>query len=156
MRYSYNEITGAPEIWDDGLGDYRAMSPAEAEKHRLHKTAESQKPVMPQYVQPVQKPKAPQASGDDRAAWFAVAMNAAANLEDAACCLRDPDAKASAIGAAEHVREKCNAMWADRTLTAEDHTLQLCQGAAVKTLLSLGYKWNGGEYWEPPIGERKT
>jgi hypothetical protein len=47
----------------------------------------------------------------DRAAWFAVAMNAAASLEDAANCLRDQDAKASALGAAKHVRAKCNAMW---------------------------------------------
>lgn len=47
----------------------------------------------------------------ERAEWWAVAMNAAASLESAASCLRDPDAKKSALGACEHVRQKCNRMW---------------------------------------------
>lgn len=48
---------------------------------------------------------------DERSAWFALAMNSAAYIEDAAACLRDGDAKRSAAGAAKHVREKCNALW---------------------------------------------
>lgn len=40
-------------------------------------------------------------------AWWALAMGAAASLEDAANCLRDPDAKRAALGAAEHVRNAC-------------------------------------------------
>ena len=48
---------------------------------------------------------------DERAAWFALAMNAAAYIEDAANCLRDSDAKQSANGAVNHVREQCNALW---------------------------------------------
>lgn len=46
-----------------------------------------------------------------RAEWFALAMNAAASLEDAANCLRDTEAKAAALGAAKHIREKCDALW---------------------------------------------
>ncbi|MGW8422959.1 hypothetical protein [Comamonas sp. HJ-2] len=51
------------------------------------------------------------ATEDERAAWFALAMNAAAYIEDAVVCLRDGDAKRAATGAAKHVREKCNALW---------------------------------------------
>lgn len=55
------------------------------------------------------------AESDERAAWFALAMNAAADLEDAANCLRDSDAKAAALGAAKHVRISCNALWDAQT-----------------------------------------
>ena len=48
---------------------------------------------------------------EDRAAWFALAMGAAASLEDAANCLRDKDAQKAAMGAATHVRESCNRLW---------------------------------------------
>lgn len=46
-----------------------------------------------------------------RSAWWAIAMGAAASLEDASHCLRDTDAKAAAIGAAAHVRKQCHALW---------------------------------------------
>ena len=48
---------------------------------------------------------------EDRSAWFALAMGAAASLEDAANCLRDNDAQKAAMGAATHVRESCNKLW---------------------------------------------
>ena len=44
------------------------------------------------------------------AGWFALLMGAAASLEDAANCLRDPDAKKAAEGAAKHYRAAANAM----------------------------------------------
>lgn len=37
MRTRWNEDGTAAEIWDEGLGDWRAMSEAEAEQHRIHK-----------------------------------------------------------------------------------------------------------------------
>ncbi len=51
------------------------------------------------------------AERERNAGWFALVMNAAAALEDAANCLRDPDAKRAAEGAAKHYREAANAMW---------------------------------------------
>jgi hypothetical protein len=41
----------------------------------------------------------------DASAWWAMVMGAAASIEDAANCLRDPDAKKQAEGAAKHYRE---------------------------------------------------
>jgi hypothetical protein len=46
----------------------------------------------------------------DPSAWWALAMCAAAYLEDAANCLRDEDAKRAALGAAKHVRDRCAAL----------------------------------------------
>lgn len=48
------------------------------------------------------------------AAWFSIAMNAAAEIEDAEKCLRDQDAKQSAKHAAEYYREQANALWKER------------------------------------------
>jgi len=45
------------------------------------------------------------------AGWFALVMGAAASLEDAENCLRDPDARRAAKGAAKHYRKAANAMW---------------------------------------------
>lgn len=42
----------------------------------------------------------------ERAAWSAITIEAAAYIEDAANCLRDPDAKRAAKGAAEFVRKR--------------------------------------------------
>ena len=53
------------------------------------------------------------AKNECNAGWFALVMNAAAELEDAANCLRDPDAKRSAEGAAKHYRTAANAMWVE-------------------------------------------
>lgn len=39
MRYRHNELSGQPEVWDDGLRDYRAMSDAEQAQHRIHQLA---------------------------------------------------------------------------------------------------------------------
>lgn len=45
------------------------------------------------------------------ARWFALAMNAASYLEDAANCLRDAEARGAALGAAEHVRKRCHELF---------------------------------------------
>lgn len=42
--------------------------------------------------------------------WWALVMGAAAALEDAAHCLRDPDAKRAAEGAAAHYRTEARAL----------------------------------------------
>lgn len=42
------------------------------------------------------------------ASWFSLVMNAAAELEDAAISLRDPDAKRSATSGADYYRRKAN------------------------------------------------
>jgi hypothetical protein len=39
VRYRYNDW-GQPEVFDDGLGAYRAMSSAEAAQHRIHQLAQ--------------------------------------------------------------------------------------------------------------------
>ena len=44
------------------------------------------------------------------AEWWALVMGAAAALEDAANCLRDPDAKKAAEGAAKHYRAEAKAL----------------------------------------------
>ena len=45
-------------------------------------------------------------------AWWALVMGAAASIEDAANCLRDPDAKKQADGAAKHYREAAQKLMA--------------------------------------------
>ena len=45
-------------------------------------------------------------------AWWALVMGAAASIEDAENCLRDPDAKRQAEGAAKHYREAAKKLWA--------------------------------------------
>lgn len=81
------------------------------------------------------------AERERNAGWFALVMNAAADLEDAANCLRDKDAKQAAQGAAKHYRERANAMSNDIELDAWK-----CNGC------------NGdGWYWqEHQVAERKT
>jgi len=44
-------------------------------------------------------------------AWFALVMNAAAELEDASHCLRDEDAKRVANSGAKHYRDAANALY---------------------------------------------
>jgi hypothetical protein len=44
-------------------------------------------------------------------AWFALVMNAAAELEDASHCLRDEDAKRVAISGAKHYRDAAKALY---------------------------------------------
>ncbi|MDF0506531.1 hypothetical protein POK33_37900 [Burkholderia cenocepacia] len=51
---------------------------------------------------------------DERAAWFSIAMNAAASLEDAANWLTDPDSKRSTLRAAVFARKRANALWKAR------------------------------------------
>jgi hypothetical protein len=48
----------------------------------------------------------------DASAWWALVMGAAASIEDAANCLRDPDAKKQADGAAKHYREAAQKLMA--------------------------------------------
>jgi hypothetical protein len=54
---------------------------------------------------PVQEPVA------NASAWFALVMNAAAELEDASHCLRDEDAKRVAISGAKHYRDAAKALY---------------------------------------------
>ena len=44
------------------------------------------------------------------AAWFSLVMNAAAEIEDAANCLQDSEAKRVAHNAAKHYRDAANAL----------------------------------------------
>ena len=44
-------------------------------------------------------------------AWFALVMNAAAELEDASHCLRDEDAKQVAIRGAKYYREQAHTLY---------------------------------------------
>lgn len=55
-------------------------------------------------------PQQAEQPGVREAHWWALVMGAAASLEDAANCLRDPDAKRAAEGAARHYREKAKAL----------------------------------------------
>jgi hypothetical protein len=48
----------------------------------------------------------------EASAWLALVMGAAASIEDAANCLRDPDAKKQADGAAKHYREAAQKLMA--------------------------------------------
>ena len=43
--------------------------------------------------------------------WFALVMNAAAELEDASHCLRDADAKLVAVSGAKHYRDAAKALY---------------------------------------------
>ncbi|MCA7962540.1 hypothetical protein LGM54_06180 [Burkholderia cenocepacia] len=53
-------------------------------------------------------------------AWFSVAMNAAASLEDAANWLTDPDSKRAAEGAAAFARTRANELWASASEKAAE------------------------------------
>lgn len=57
------------------------------------------------------------ALADSSSAWWALVMGAAASIEDAANCLRDPDAKKQAEGAAKHYREAAQKLWAAAGVT---------------------------------------
>lgn len=61
---------------------------------------------------------------DERAAWFAVVMEAAAALENVSYCTRDEDAKHQVIGAATYARERAKVLLAaqsgQRAGVAED------------------------------------
>lgn len=64
---------------------------------------------------------APPAAGvpSDASAWWALVMGAAASIEDVANCLRDPDAKKQADGAAKHYREAAQKLFATPGAPAE-------------------------------------
>lgn len=66
-----------------------------------------------------QQPKQDNLDVPDWVSGFSMAMNAAAYLEDASHCLRDADAKADAIGAAKHIRDWCNQLWAREQIIAQ-------------------------------------
>jgi hypothetical protein len=51
---------------------------------------------------------------EQSSAWFALVMGAAASIEDASHCLRDPEAKRAADGAAKHYRDAANALWSTK------------------------------------------
>ena len=52
-------------------------------------------------------------------AWFALVMNAAAEIEDASNCLQDADAKRVATSAAKHYRNAANALYTRSQPTAQ-------------------------------------
>jgi len=65
--------------------------------------------IEPLYTTP---PAAPvQEPVSNASAWFALVMNAAAELEDASHCLRDEDAKRVAISGAKHYRDAAKALY---------------------------------------------
>lgn len=85
-------------------------------------------------------------SGDERAAWFAALMEAGAALENASYSIGDADAERAALGAAKHVRERANALWAaqsgqrargtpEQILTERKLTCEAIEGA-----IAFGYQ----------------
>lgn len=56
---------------------------------------------------------------NDTPSWWALVQGAAAALEDAAACMRDPDAKKAALGAAAHYRKQSATLQSAQALTAE-------------------------------------
>ena len=85
-------------------------------------------PQWPTYTEPEKYPKctcgydqaitaikaALEAKGEpvaNSSAWFALVMNAAAELEDASHCLRDEDAKQVAIRGAKYYREQAHTLY---------------------------------------------
>jgi hypothetical protein len=87
----------------------------------------------------------------ERASWFALAMNAAANIEDASACLHDEDAKRAAVGAAKHVREKCNAMWnaAPQAQAGARDALAASLSQAARDVLAERKRQVSAEGWSP-------
>lgn len=57
-------------------------------------------------TQPAASPEQAEATNDREAYWFALVQGAASEIENAANCLQDPDAKRVAISGAEHYRAK--------------------------------------------------
>jgi len=57
-------------------------------------------------TQPTASPEQAEATNDREAHWFALVQGAASEIENAANCLQDPDAKRVAISGAEHYRAK--------------------------------------------------
>lgn len=57
---------------------------------------------------------------DDLAAWFSLADGAAAEIEQAAISITDPDAKRVATNAADYVRRRCKALLAQLEATERD------------------------------------
>ncbi|MGD9674528.1 MAG: hypothetical protein AB7U98_13730 [Candidatus Nitrosocosmicus sp.] len=68
---------------------------------------------------------------DRESTWWALAMGAAASLEDAANCMRDPDAEKAARGAAAHVRRQCTALTAAPSAQAEPLRAHLSRARAM-------------------------
>jgi hypothetical protein len=60
-------------------------------------------------------PSVPATERQREVGWWALVMNAAADIEAAANCLRDPDAKQAADGAAKHYRKAAQAMLGEFT-----------------------------------------
>ena len=83
-----------PVAYIDHSGHPRHLSYLQGAKER-----ELYGPLRPLYEQP------------DAAAWWSLVMGAAASIEDAANCLRDPAAKKQAEGAAKHYREAAQKLW---------------------------------------------
>jgi len=75
-------------------------------------------------------------------AWFALVMNAAAELEDASHCLRDEDAKRVAISGAKHYRDAAKALYttspeAQKRIQELEAELMRMQGRELKLQMAL-------------------
>lgn len=92
-------------------------------------------------------PAAP-AAEPDKAAWWALVMNAAASIEDAAACLRDPDAKRQAEGAMAHFRAAAQKLYAGAAPAAESpEPLTMPTDEQIETLREdAGIAWTGDFY----------
>jgi hypothetical protein len=87
---------------------------------------------------PVQEPMA------NASAWFALVMNAAAELEDASYCLRDEDAKRMAISGAKHYRDAAKALYT----TPPSAPVQ--EPVAWINAEKRTFEWNGPVLWNTP------
>jgi len=72
-------------------------------------------PIVDRYKEAITSIKASLEAKDklvaNSSAWFALVMNAAAELEDASHCLRDEDAKQVAIRGAKYYREQAHSLY---------------------------------------------
>ena len=88
---------------------------------------------------------------DVASTWWSLVMGAAAAIEDASNCLRDEDAKRSAIGSAKHYRERANALFThpqpDRVALTDEQMREkfeeLLEGSLFKRRAD-----NSNEYWD--------
>ncbi len=102
-----------PRCEDCGCMHCRCPVPAEAVRHPLPGVPRAHhEGSFGQRLADAQRVAAAASASGERAGWWALVMGAAASIEDAANCLRDPDAKRQAEGAAKHYREAAQALWA--------------------------------------------
>lgn len=87
--------------------DYYYLQTIVEDKDELHAWLRMRQKTVSDVITGVVIPKAAELPWSK---WWSLVMGAAAALEDAARCLRDPDAKKAAEGAAKHYRTEANAL----------------------------------------------